>query len=224
MRFEKCQHEKLKYVMRYPKEFDEQKKYPAILCLHGAGYRGDDYERVMANPYFTKTAEFENFPFVMAAPLCTENTWFDLWEYLKKLVIKLASTPFIDPKRIYLMGASMGGYGTWQLAMSMPEYFAAIAPICGGGMYWNAGRLVNVPVWAFHGGKDPTVLPEESKKMVDAVNKSGGSATLTIYPENAHNAWNDTYSNPELFSWFLQHENSNVQDIVNEYDDAEAFG
>lgn len=224
MRFEQCQLEKLKYVMRYPNDFDEQKKYPVILCLHGAGYRGDNYERVMANPYFARTAEFEEFPFVMAAPLCTENTWFDLWEYLKKLVVKLASAPFIDEKRIYLMGASMGGYGTWQLAMSMPEYFAAIAPICGGGMYWNAGRLVNVPVWAFHGGKDPTVLPEESKKMVDAVNKSGGSARLTIYPENGHNAWNDTYSNPELFKWFLQHENSNAQDLINEYDDAEAFG
>ena len=37
-------------------------------------------------------------------------------------------------------------------------------------MYWNAGRLVNVPVWAFHGEKDSTVFVEESKKMVDAVN------------------------------------------------------
>lgn len=118
----------------------------------------------------------------------------------------------------------MGGYGTWQLAMSMPEYFAAIAPICGGGMYWNAGRLINVPVWAFHGALDTTVLPEESKKMVDAVNKKGGQARLTVYPENAHNAWSDTYANPELFAWFLQHENSNAQDIVNEYSDADAFG
>ena len=64
----------------------------------------------------------------------------------------------------------MGGYGTWQLAISMPEAFAAIVPICGGGMYWDAGRLKKVPVWAFHGDSDPTVFPEESVKMVNAVN------------------------------------------------------
>ena len=74
------------------------------------------------------------------------------------------------------MGASMGGYGTWQLAMSMPKFFAAIVPICGGGMYWNAGRLINTPIWAFHGAKDPTVLCVESEKMVNHVNALGGKA------------------------------------------------
>lgn len=224
MKYEKCELGKLKYAMRYPDGFDGQKKYPLIICLHGAGYRGDDINRVLVNPYFKETEKFEDFPFVMAAPQCSEDTWFDLWDYLKKLVVRLTSAPFIDSKRVYLMGASMGGYGTWQLAMSMPEYFAAIAPICGGGMYWNAGRLINVPVWAFHGALDATVLPEESRKMVDAVNQKGGSAMLTVYPENSHNAWSDTYSNPELYTWFLQHENSNAQNLVNEYSDAEQFG
>ena len=224
MVFEECKLGKLKYILRYPDGFERDKKYPLIICLHGAGYRGDDYARVMANPYFKETEKHEDFPFVMAAPLCTADTWFDLWGELKTLVAELARTSFVNAKQIYLMGASMGGYGTWQLAMSMPEYFAAIAPICGGGMYWNAGRLVNVPVWAFHGALDTTVLPEESKKMVDAVNKKGGQARLTVYPENAHNAWSDTYAEPELFRWFLQHENSNAQTLVNEYSDADAFG
>jgi hypothetical protein len=76
----------------------------------------------------------------------------------------------------------MGGYGTWHIAMSLPNYFAAIVPICGGGMYWNAARLVNVPAWAFHGEADSAVYCEESKKMVDAVNAKGGNAKLTIFP------------------------------------------
>ena len=130
-----------------------------------------------------------------------------MWEHLEKLVTTISSLPFADKDRIYLMGASMGGYATWQLAMSMPEVFAAVVPVCGGGTYWHAHRLVNVPVWAFHGGKDTVVFKEESINMVDAVNKCGGNAKLTIYPENEHDAWSDTYSNPEVFDWLLSNEN-----------------
>lgn len=214
----------LRYVIAYPDGFTPDKTYPVILCLHGAGGRGNDISVLLNNPFFRETAKFSDFPFVMVAPLCSENTWFDLWGQLKALVREIASLPFVDAERIYMMGASMGGYGTWQLAMSMPEYFAAIAPICGGGMYWNAARLINVPVWAFHGNKDVCVFPEESKKMVDAVNACGGCAKLTIYPDNAHDAWSDTYSNPQLYEWFLSHKNSNASQLVDTYTDCNLFG
>ena len=102
----------------------------------------------------------------------------------------------------------MGGYAVWQLAMSMPDCFAAIVPICGGGMYWNAGRLAGLPIWAFHGGKDEYIFPEESQKMVDAVSRNGGKAKLTVYPENAHDVWCDTYSNPQVYSWLLSNTNN----------------
>ncbi|MBQ8610841.1 MAG: prolyl oligopeptidase family serine peptidase [Oscillospiraceae bacterium] len=158
------------------------------------------------------------------APQCSADTWFDLWEHLEALAEEIVRLPYADTERIYLMGSSMGGYGTWQLAMSMPTLFAAIVPICGGGMYWNAGRLVNVPVWAFHGGKDPTVYVEESKKMVDAVNRAGGNAKLTVYPENGHDAWSDTYSNEEVFRWLLQQKKAGVAELSNKYDNAKKFG
>ena len=118
----------------------------------------------------------------------------------------------------------MGGYATWQLAMSMPEAFAAIVPICGGGMYWNAERICNVPVWAFHGGKDTTVFLEESVKMIEAVKRCGGEAKLTVYPENAHDAWSDTYRNPEVFAWLLEHTKKNELHCVDKYDNSEKFG
>ena len=118
----------------------------------------------------------------------------------------------------------MGGYGTWQLAMSLPELFAAIVPVCGGGMYWNASRLVNIPIWAFHGAKDTTVFKEESIKMVDAVNKCGGKAKLTIYPENGHDAWSDTYKNPEVFDWLLSNTNENSVKLIDKYKDSNIYG
>lgn len=83
---------------------------------------------------------------------------------------------YVDKKRVYLIGASMGAYATWQMAMTRPDIFSAIVPICGGGMCWNAARLKEMGVWAFHGVLDNIVLPEESIKMVNAVNKNGGNA------------------------------------------------
>ena len=214
----------LRYIIRYPKGYTEGTRYPVILLLHGAGIRGEDMSKLSSCTFFKLTEKHENFPFVCVAPLCTENTWFDLWGSLKKLVKEIANAPYADPSRIYVMGASMGGYATWQLAMSLPEYFAAIVPICGGGMYWNAGRLVNVPVWAFHGAKDKTVLVEESIKMVEAAKKRGADATLTIYPENSHDAWCDTYSNPDVFSWLLQHRCKNSQKYEDQYNDPNVYG
>ena len=216
---------KIRYIIKIPNNFKDDKKYPVILFLHGAGSRGEDINQLKTNPYFTITeSKIKDFPFITVAPLCTKNTWFDLWECLENLVLEILKQPFVDAERIYLMGASMGGYGTWQLAMSMPEIFAAIVPICGGGMYWNAGRLINTPIWAFHGAKDSTVLCVESEKMVNRVNALGGNARLTVYPENAHDAWSDTYKNPEVFKWLLDHKNSNAKELVDLYKDNKIYG
>ena len=102
----------------------------------------------------------------------------------------------------------MGGYATWQMAMSYPELFAAIIPICGGGMYWNAERLVNMGVWAFHGEKDQVVFKEESEKMVEAIKGSGGNAKLTVYPECLHDAWTKTFQNDGVWKWLLSNNRS----------------
>lgn len=224
MKMEFLEFENLQYVISYPAEYKTDKKYPVIIFLHGAGTRGNDIKRLETNPYFINTKKYESFPFVTVAPLCSENTWFDMFEKLKKLVHRIAVSDFADNERIYLMGVSMGGYATWQLAMSIPDYFAAVVPICGGGMYWNAARLVNVPVWAFHGEKDCTVFVEESKKMVEAVNKNGGNAKLTLYPENGHDSWTDTYNNYEVFEWLLSIRNNNSGKIIENFKDGAIYG
>lgn len=218
------QFEGFKYVVRYPENYNPDKKCPVLLFLHGAGTRGDDLSLLTENLFFKITKKYNDFPFVTIAPQCPENTWFDMFEQLKRFVLKISTEDFTDNKRIYLMGSSMGGYGTWQLAMSMPELFAAIVPICGGGMYWNAGRLVNVPVWAFHGEQDMTVRVEESVKMVEAVNKRGGNAKLTIYPDRKHDSWTDTYSNYEVFEWLLSNKNENASDMKDEYNNSDIYG
>ena len=193
----------MQYIVKYPKNYRAGEKYPTILLLHGSGSRGTDARRLCKNDFFTVTEYMESFDFVTLAPMCHEDTWFDLWETLRAFALEIPDFEFCDAKRIYAMGPSMGGYATWQLGMSLPWLFAAIVPICGGGMYWNAERLKNVPVWAFHGEKDTLVLPEESEKMVAAVNAAGGSARLSLYPDVCHEVWLDVYSDAEVFAWLL---------------------
>lgn len=205
MHYETGEFGSLHYLVRYPAGYRDIERHPTILFFHGAGSRGSDLAILRNNPYFQITDEYGDFPFLTFAPQCRENTWFDSFETLIAFAQTIALRPDVDETRLYVMGASMGGYATWQLGMSLPDLFAAMVPICGGGMYWNAGRLKDMPIWAFHGKLDDTVYVEESVKMTDWVRRYGGDPRLTIYPENGHNAWSDTYGNKEVFNWLLQH-------------------
>ncbi len=224
MKHEFFKFENMQYMLTYPKDYKSDGVYPVLFSIHGAGTRGNNPELLKDSFIFKKAETMEDFPFMVVSPLCHENTWFDMFETLKRFILFIGNSSFADKKRLYATGASMGGYTVWQLGMSMPEVFAAIAPVCGGGMYWNAARLVNVPVWAFHGAKDPAVFAQESQKMVDAVNRCGGSAKLTIYPDVEHAAWVPAYTDDELYKWFLTHENKNEKAIVDLYNDSKLFG
>ncbi len=112
----------------------------------------------------------------------------------------------IDPKRIYLTGLSMGGYGTWATAIEYPERFAAIAPICGGGDPKRADRLKSTPTWAIHGEKDKAVSVEKSIAMIDAMRQAGAvEARLTLHPDAGHDSWTRTYDDPAFYDWLLKH-------------------
>ena len=224
MFFESGNFDGMNYLVHFPDGYKEGEKYPVLLMLHGAGTRGITLEQYQKSPSFANISKAAEDKLIIVAPHCTNTFWYDIYETLVRFAKKMATAPFTDPTRYYLCGASMGGYTTWQLAMSHPDLFAAIIPICGGGMHWTASRLVNLPIWAFHGAKDTTVLPEESQRMVDRVNYKGGNAKLTIYPENAHNAWSDTYSNPEVFTWLLSHQNKNSPVLQDECQGMKEFG
>ena len=216
----------LQYIIRYPNGYEDGKRYPILLYLHGAGSRYFTPERTLGTAFFTETDKYTDLPFITIVPICAADTWFDVFPSLRGLLKLLSAADYADPDRIYLMGTSMGGYAAWQLAMSLPELLAAMVPICGGGMYWNAARLKNLPIWAHHGSVDTVVFPEESRKMVDAVNAAGGNAKLTIYEGVAHPAWIPVFRNPEIFDWLLSHRRASGESSTegNEYNSAEKFG
>jgi predicted peptidase len=124
---------------------------------------------------------------------------------LMELLDKVIASHSVDTDRLYLTGLSMGGFGTWQLASEYPDKFAAIVPICGGGKPERVVNLKNVPVWVFHGAKDPAVAIAKSEEMVNALRECGGNVKFTVYPDAGHDSWTETYNNPELYEWFLEH-------------------
>jgi predicted peptidase len=199
----------LKYLLYLPNDYSSsQKDYPLILFLHGAGERGDDLELVKIHGIPKIVEQQQDFPFIAISPQCPNDKWWvDPWliEALNGLVDEIISRYRVDKSRVYLTGLSMGGFGTWYLSMAYPEKFAAIAPICGGGMPWMAFRIKDMQVWAFHGAKDEVVPMYRSEEMVEALKKIGGNVKFTVYPEAGHDSWTETYNNSDLYKWFLEH-------------------
>ncbi|MCE5322694.1 dienelactone hydrolase family protein [bacterium] len=197
----------LKYSLILPQGYEvgKGKLWPLVVFLHGAGERGDDLEKLKVHGPTKLAAQGKQFPFIILAPLCPEDCWWNNEaDKTIKLIDETVSNYNVDKNRIYLTGISMGGYGTWHLAAKIPNRLAAIAPICGGGDPASAGIIKNIPVWVFHGDKDPTVPIEKSQEMVDAVRSAGGSPKLTIYPGIEHDSWTATYESDEFWQWMLE--------------------
>ena len=181
------------------------KGLPIIIQLHGAGERGDGKDDLALVDVhgFSKLLKKKDFPAIFIMPQCpTESFWAARVESIVRFVEMLTEEYRADKSRIYLTGLSMGGFGTWFTSMARPDLFAAIAPVCGGGMAWNVGVL-DMPVWAFHGEDDPVVLCVESKNMVKAINDAGGQAKLTILPKVQHNCWDYAYSQKQTYDFLF---------------------
>lgn len=198
-------HFNFKFVKYLPRDYDETKKYPMVFFLHGAGERGNDLDVASRHGYMKYVREEgKEYPFIFIAPQCPEGKYWGC--YIESLIAFLdyicESLP-IDMDRVYLTGLSMGGTGTWMLAMAEPERFAAIAPICGSGIYWYGEVLINTPVYMYHGDCDEIVPITESVNMLNSINKRGGNAQLKICYGVGHNAWDIAYDGDELMNWML---------------------
>ena len=122
---------------------------------------------------------------------------------LLELLPKFRDEFAIDTDRIYVMGLSMGGYGTWDMIQRYPEMFAAAVPICGGGDATKAERIARMPVWAFHGNRDTVVPTSRSRDMIEAMRKAGGSPRYTESPGVGHGVWGVAFGDPELAKWLF---------------------
>ena len=176
---------------------------PIIIQLHGAGERGDGSDLSLVDVHgFSKVIKDGEYECLFIMPQCpSDSFWAARVESIAKFIDQLKAEYDIDEDRVYLTGLSMGGYGTWYTAMAYPNTFAAIAPICGGGMAWNA-KTLKMPIWAFHGVDDNAVSVTQSDEMVEAIRKKEGDVKYTRMDGVGHNVWIYAY-NDELYNWFM---------------------
>jgi len=192
------------YLLYLPKDYEESdQKFPLVLFLHGAGERGNDLEKVKVHGLPKLVNEGKDFPFIVVSPQCPDLMIWNI-DVLSSLLDEIEANYRVDKNRIYLTGLSMGGHGTWSLALAQPNRFAAIAPVCGWADTSKANLIANLPVWVFHGAKDVVVPVKSSEDMVSALKNYGSNVKLTIYPEANHDSWTETYNNEELYKWFLE--------------------
>lgn len=200
----------LGYWLYLPKDYIKvDKEWPLLMFLHGGGEKGDNINRVLIHGPARLASEGKDFPFIIISPQCPrEYSWTDIMDELIALYDHISDSYSVDKNRLYITGLSMGGSGTWALIEKYPEKFAAAAPICGSGGNKRIARrrLKNLPIWVFHGAKDDVISLSHSEEMVDAI-KEGGNKNIkfTVYPEAGHDSWTETYNNPKLYEWFLEH-------------------
>lgn len=197
---------KLDYLVYIPEGAAQAstKKWPLIFFLHGSGERGTNVWTVAVHGPPKVVKDRKDFEFIVVSPQCPPNRSWNIAALTGLLKDVMAKYP-VDPDRVYLTGLSMGGFGSWSLAAVHPELFAAVAPICGGGNPKDVSKLKDLPIWVFHGGKDPTVPLKRSEEMVEAIKAAGGNVKFTVYPELGHDSWTETYNNPEFYKWLLEH-------------------
>lgn len=193
---------RIDYLLSLPAGYGKSKnRWPLVLFLHGSGESGMDLAKVKVHgpPKLVETNG--PFPFILVSPQSARRGWNP--DVLNALVDQIIKDYRVDKDRVYVTGLSMGGFGTWSLAAAHPEKFAAIAPICGGGDPADARVLAKLPIWVFHGAKDTSVPLKKSEEMVKAIKAVGGNPRFTVYPEAGHDAWTETYNNPEFYDWLL---------------------
>ncbi|WP_379965106.1 prolyl oligopeptidase family serine peptidase [Epilithonimonas sp. UC225_85] len=193
---------KLSYILDIPQ--NQKSKIPLIVFLHGSGERGNNLEIVKAHSPFTYKNLIKELVAILA-PQCPENTWWDT-DAIYFLIKEIAEKYKIDTDRIYLTGLSMGGWGTLKLAGEHPEMFAAVAAVCAPTdrvMLANIQNYKDLNIKLFQGGMDDIVLPENAFNFYQKLHPVNPKAELTIFPNDNHNSWDSTYSDPKLYEWMF---------------------
>ncbi len=225
----------LAYRKLLPQDFSADQSYPLVLFLHGAGERGSDNAKQLTHGsrLFTNPITQGAYPAVVLFPQCPDGDYWSQvdvdrstypigldFNYDKdptlplrmvmRLVRKYMDEPYIDTSRVYVMGLSMGGMGTFEILYRMPHTFAAAVPICGGGDPESVSAYAeDTALWIYHGGVDQVVGPDQSLEMFQALFEAGARPGFTMYPQVNHNSWDYAFAEDELLPWLFSHRKSN---------------
>ncbi|NNC87965.1 MAG: prolyl oligopeptidase family serine peptidase [Akkermansiaceae bacterium] len=206
--WELAEHGKLPYAFYGGASLDGSRKYPLVVSLHGKSDNNENGKQIGQARSFAKPGNYKERPCLILAPLCyqphggTGGGWDDdpgeeTLDLVKDLVKKL---PLVDPARVYVVGYSMGGFGTWHFLKEEPRLFAAGVPIAGGAS--GVGSLRSMPIWSFHGAKDQVVTPASARAAAEELKRSK-VFKYTEFPDAGHGIVGQVMGDPLVHEWLF---------------------
>jgi len=206
------------YKLRLPSGFNPDNRYPLIIDLHGSGspYSMDFFSSMFKR---SGSSRDENgIDAIIASPWGRGNNRYmgmaetDVWDVMRDVKYSFQ----IDEDRQYLSGFSMGGYGTWALAIHAPEHWAAIAVCAGGdrGAPSESGLALNIasiPALIWHGDSDGTVPVTYAEKMQEALQVVGNDPEMVIVPGRGHDFRAE--DRVLVYNWLLSHHRKPLTDF-----------
>lgn len=200
----------MRYGLFTPPNYDKSRSYPLIVYLHGSR------DTVSHDTGYYSEVFQSRRPLFFLTPKCTDPNlgWGDTWHEehsphaskVLKLIDSLAARYNIDKKRIYIYGISMGGFGVFSMLAKEPGKFAAAYAICGGSDTKAASKLLNTPLWIFHGSADDVVPVYLSRDIYKEIVRLGGKLVkYTEYEGVKHNSWENALKEPGLNEWLFSY-------------------
>jgi len=202
------------YAIYVPRNLEPGREYPLVVSLHS---EDSDHRLNLAQMLgpparsgFSASAlnpPLRDVPFIVACPLARGSMGYqgiaeqDVYDMLADVERRFP----VDPDRVYLTGISMGGGAALRLAMTRPDLWAAVAPLCADalpGADELAGNLLDVPVRLFHGDLDPIVPVTSSRAWQKRLLDVGVPASYFEFPAVRHNVWDAVYRNGAVLDWF----------------------
>lgn len=197
------------FILSKPKGYVKGTPMPLIVFLHGKSLSGDSLEKLKSYGTISAIAKGKHIPAIVVAPQTPEGEgWIP--GKIMKVINSVKRMVAIDTNRIYVIGMSMGGYGTFRFVAAYPHVVAAASPMAGGGDLHGAKNLSTVPLWVLHGKKDVDVPFVQSSKMVAAIAKCDSTKCIfTPYPKMGHSEFTQMFEKDELYEWLLAHKREN---------------
>jgi len=194
------------FWLSVPDTYDTlQDKIPVIVFLHGHSLCGNDLNRVRKYGCLDAISMGRDINALIIAPQNPGGPWNAL--KVNNVIDWVQERYAMDTNRIYVIGMSMGGYGTFQYVGTYPDRVAAAMAFCGGSNLRNHCGLNKVPLWIIHGTADRAVPVSASQEVVTAMKACGKTDLLLFdkFPGINHSQLAKMFYIPETYEWLFKH-------------------
>ncbi len=183
----------------------QRKKKPLIVFLHGQSLCGTDINKVMRYGTADAVKRGREIDAFIIAPQNPGGVWNP--DRLINIIDHVTELYPIDTNRIYVLGMSLGGFGTIDLVAAYPERIAAAMALCGGGTTKDFSGLNQVPLWIIHGTADRDVSVRESRHVKAGMEKCGDTPLLRYdeWKGVNHSRLARLFYLPEVYEWLFKH-------------------